>query len=76
MKTTCYRDSAQVMKAILGFSKVCPKYTPEQEEKLKQKIINISKQIDEIEKKFPDFHEHCKAFREIMQTTFWVFVVV
>ena len=63
------------MKSILGYSKVCPKFTPEQEEKLKQKIMNVAKKLDDLEKRSPDFHEHCHAFREVMQTTFWVFVV-
>jgi hypothetical protein len=63
------------MKAIVGFSKICPKYTPDQEEKIKQKIVNIANKIDEVEKENRDYSEHCKAFREIMQTTLWVFVV-
>lgn len=63
------------MKAILGYSKTCKKYAPEQEEKLKQKIMDISKKIDDLEKKSPDFSDHCRTFREIMQTAFWVFVV-
>jgi hypothetical protein len=36
------------MKSIVGFSKVCPKFTPEQEEKLKQKIMNVAKKIDDL----------------------------
>lgn len=63
------------MKSILGYSKICPKFAPEQEEKLKQKIMNVAKKLDDLEKRKPDFHEHCHAFREVMQTTFWVFVV-
>ena len=51
------------MKAILGFSKVCPKYTPEQEEGLKKKIMDIGKKIDDLEKNHHDFSEHCKCFR-------------
>ena len=44
------------MKSIVGFSKICPKFTPEQEEKLKQKIMDVTKKIDILEKKSPDFH--------------------
>ena len=63
------------MKSIISYSTICPKYSPEQEEKLKQKIMNFAKQIDEIDNKHPDFRDHCKCFREVMQTIFWVFVV-
>jgi len=36
--------------------------------------MNISKEIDEIDKKSPDYSDHCRTFREILQTTLWVFV--
>ena len=38
--------------------------------------MNIAKKLDDVEKKNGDFHDHCKAFREVMQTVFWVFVVM
>ena len=63
------------MEFILGFSRVCKKYSKEQEDVLKQKIIDIAKKIDEVDKKSPDFSDHCRTFRDAMQTTFWVFVV-
>ena len=63
------------MKSIISYSTICPKYSPEQEEKLKQKIMTIANQIDQIDNKHPDFRDHCKCFREVMQTVFWVFVV-
>ena len=63
------------MKDIMGYSKVCKKFTPDQEEKLKTKIMVITKDIDQVEKKNRDFSDHCRTFREIMQTAFWVFVV-
>ena len=48
---------------MIGYSKVCPKFTAEEEDKLKQKIMGISKKIDAVENGNRDFQEHCKAFR-------------
>lgn len=75
-QTSIYAEATNVMKAILGYSKACKKYSGEQEEKLKQKIMNIANKVDEVEKKSPEFSDHCRTFREIMQTAFWVFVVI
>ena len=72
--TSLYQEATNVTKAVLGFSKICKKYSGEQEEKLKQKIMDIAKNIDSIEKENPDFSDHCRTFREVMQTAFWVFV--
>lgn len=74
-RTSIYAAGAKVMKDILGYSKTSKKFSPAQEEKLKTKIMVIGKEIDEVDKKSPEFSDHCRTFREIMQTAFWVFVV-
>lgn len=51
MKTSIYKEATDVMKMILGYSKVCKKFSQDQEEQLKQKIMDISKKIDDVEKK-------------------------
>lgn len=63
------------MKSILSYSQVCKKYTPQQQEKLKNIFINLSNvDIEAIIKKNPKFIDHCKAVKEILSATFWVFV--
>ena len=63
------------MKQILGFSTSSKKYSPQQEEKLKQKFLDLSKQTEDLEKKSLEYIDHCRTIRELISVTFWVFVV-
>jgi hypothetical protein len=63
------------MKQILGFSTSSKKYSPQQEEKLKQKFLDLSKQTEDLEKKVLEYIDHCRTIRELISVTFWVFVV-
>ena len=51
------------MKQILGFSVSNKKFTPQQEEKLKQKFMDLSKQTEDVEKKSADHIDHSRAIR-------------
>lgn len=63
------------MESILGFSRVCKKYSPGQEDILKQKVMDYANKIDDLDKKYPDYRDHCRTFKDALQTVFWVFVV-
>jgi|688.fasta_scaffold1209056_1 hypothetical protein len=63
------------MKQILGFSTSCKKYSPQQEEKLKQMFMDLSKQTEDFEKKNVEYIDHSRTIRELISVTFWVFVV-
>jgi hypothetical protein len=63
------------MKLILNYSQFCKKFSPAQEEKLKNIFIQLSNEIETILKKNVEFVDHCKAMKEILSATFWVFVV-
>jgi hypothetical protein len=63
------------MKQILGFSTSNKKYSPQQEEKLKQKFMDLSKQTEDLERKNAEHIDHCRTIRELVSVTFWVFVV-
>lgn len=64
------------MKTILSYSQISKKYSPSQEEKLKNIFISLSNSIEDIIKKNPNFIDHSKAVKEILSATFWVFVVI
>ena len=64
------------MKSIMAYSLFCKKFSPEQEEKLKQKFYALSKETEGIEKGNLEFIDHTRAVRELISTTFWVFVVL
>jgi hypothetical protein len=63
------------MKQILGFSTSNKKFSPQQEEKLKQKFMDLSKQTEDLERKGVEYIDHCRTIRELLSVTFWVFVV-
>ncbi len=47
-KTSIYKEVTDMMKTILGYSKTSKKFSSVQEEKLKQKLMDISKKIDDV----------------------------
>lgn len=63
IKTTIFGTAARYMKQILGFSTSSKKFTPQQEEKLKQKFMDLSKQTEDVEKKSVDHIDHSRAIR-------------
>ena len=61
------------MNNIVNYSSSCPKFDSKTENALKEKFMNYSKRTEAIEKN-QNFIPHCKAFRELISATFWVFV--
>jgi hypothetical protein len=37
--------------------------------------MSLSKDTEDLEKQQADYIDHCRALRELLSTTFWVFVV-
>lgn len=74
-QTGLYESAARTMKLILGYSSVCKKFSQDQERKLQEKFKALSKETEDLEKKGVDYIDHCRAIRELLSTTFWVFVV-
>lgn len=42
---------------------------------MKKLFTDLSEEITKIEKKTGEYVDHCRAVRELLSTTFWVFVV-
>jgi hypothetical protein len=75
IKVNIFASAVHYMKQILGFSASCKKYSAQQEEKLKQKFMDLSKQTEDFEKKNIEYIDHSRTIRELLSVTFWVFVV-
>ena len=63
IKTTIFSTASHYMKQILGFSTTSKKFSPQQEEKLKQKFMDLSKQTEDVEKKSIEHIDHSRAIR-------------
>ena len=61
------------MRDIMDYSSICKKFEGAMEQSLQQQVKDLAAQINKVEN--PNFSYHCKAIKEILGATFWVFTV-